>query len=187
MLVAIGASWGGLYALMELLGSLPADFHAPVVVVQHRGHDSDDTRLAHVLGRHTTLPVADAEDKGRIAPTRIYLAPADYHLIVTREHFELTLDEAVHYSRPSIDVLFESVADAFGDKAVAVLLTGYGKDGAAGLARVRDAGGMTIVQEPKSALQPAMPQAGIDAGGAVEVLSLEAIGPRLVELCKVAA
>ena len=185
--VVIGASGGGLYALMELLGSLPTDFGAPIVVAQHRAPDADDTRLASVLGRYSALPVEDADHGERLEPGKVYLAPADYHLMIERDHFELTVDELVQHSRPSVDVLFQSAADAFGRDVIAVLLTGLGKDGAAGLASVREAGGCTIVQEPKSAMQGAMPQAGIDAGGAAEVMALDDITGRLVELCGVRA
>jgi two-component system chemotaxis response regulator CheB len=185
--VVIGASWGGLYALTDLLGALPANFPAPLAVVQHRAPDVDDSRLAKVLGRRSVLPIRDAEDKERLEPGHIYLAPADYHLVVEEDHFELTVDDAVQWSRPSIDVLFESAAQSHGRDVIAVLLTGFGRDGASGLARVRAAGGDTIVQEPKTAMQPAMPQAGIDGGGAVEVMPLEAIPGRLVELCTVTA
>lgn len=185
--VVIGASWGGLYALMELLGALPTDFSAPIVIVQHRAPDDDDRRLADVLTRYSALPVDDAEDKMAIEPGRVYLAPADYHLLIDEDHFALTTDEFVEWSRPSVNVLFESAADAFGDNVVAVLLTGMGRDGAAGLARVREAGGCTIVQQPASADQGAMPQAAIDAGGAAEILPLEDIPRRIVEICGVTA
>jgi two-component system chemotaxis response regulator CheB len=185
--VVIGASWGGLYALMELLGALPTDFASPIVVVQHRAPDADDSRLASVLTRYSALPVEDADDKQPIEPGKVYLAPADYHLMVEHDHFELTVDDQVHHSRPSVDVLFQSAADAFGGNVVAVLLTGLGRDGASGLAAVRSAGGCTIVQEPSSAMQGAMPQAAIDAGGAAEVMPLEDIAARLIELCRVPA
>jgi two-component system chemotaxis response regulator CheB len=186
-IVVVGASWGGLYALMDLLGALPADFGCPVIVVQHRAPDGDDKRLAKVLSRYSALPVADADDRQALEPGRVYLAPADYHVIIERDHMELTVDDLVEWSRPSINVLFESAAIAHGSDVIAVLLTGFGRDGASGLARVRDAGGATIVQEPKSAMQAAMPQAGIDAGGAVEVMPLEQIAARLIELAGVPA
>jgi two-component system chemotaxis response regulator CheB len=177
-LVAIGASWGGLYALMELLGALPNDFPSPVVIVQHRAPDPDDSRLAQVLSRYSALPVTDALDKQVLEPGHAYLAPADYHLLIEGDHMSLSLDEPVRWSRPSVDVLFESAAAAHGADVTAILLTGLGRDGADGIAAVRAAGGRTIVQEPKSALGTAMPQAGIDAGAA-EVLSLEEIATRL--------
>jgi two-component system chemotaxis response regulator CheB len=187
-LVVIGASWGGLYALMEVLGALPTDFPAPIAVVQHRSHDdSDSTRLAHVLGRYSTLPVCDADERAQIEPAHVYLAPSDYHLLVERDHFELTVDDLVQYSRPSVDVLFESAANAYGPGVVGVLLTGFGRDGAAGMARVKAQGGTTIAEDPASAMQPAMPQAAIDRGVVDEVLALDAIAPRLVELTKVVA
>jgi two-component system chemotaxis response regulator CheB len=177
-IVVIGASFGGLYALMELLGALPTDFASPVVIVQHRAHDDDDSRLANVLGRYSALPVQDAHDKDALEPGRVYVAPPDYHLLIEGDHLALTLDEPVNYSRPSIDVLFESAAASFGDQVTAILLTGYGRDGAAGIAQVRAAGGRTIVQEPSTALQPAMPEAGIAAGGD-EVVPLDEIAARL--------
>lgn len=186
-LVVIGASWGGLYALMELLGALPTDFGCPIVIVQHRAPDDDDQRLADVLTRYSALPVEDAHDKQPIVPGHVYLAPADYHLMIEGDHFALTTEDLVQWSRPSVDVLFESAADNFGDDVVAILLTGLGKDGAAGLAHVKKRGGCTIVQQPSSADQGAMPQAGIDAGGAVEILPLDDIPRRIVEICGVAA
>jgi two-component system, chemotaxis family, protein-glutamate methylesterase/glutaminase len=187
-LVAIGGSWGGLYALMELLGSLPTDFPCRVVVVQHRAnYDSDEHRLAHVLSRYSALPVTEANDRETPEPGHVYLAPADYHLLVEDDRFELTVDELVQYSRPSIDVLFESVARAYGREVVGVLLTGFGHDGTAGMTAIKSAGGVTIAENPESAMQAAMPRSAIEAGAAREVLQLDEIAPRLIELCKVAA
>ena len=100
--VVIGASYGGLYALMELLGALPTDFFAPVVVVQHRAPDPDDSRLAIVLGRYSALPVSDAHDKQPLEPGHVYLGPADYHVLVEDDHLVLSLDEPVRFSRPSV-------------------------------------------------------------------------------------
>jgi two-component system chemotaxis response regulator CheB len=177
-IVVIGASYGGFYALMELLGALPTDFPAPVVVVQHRAPDPDDSRLATALGRYSALPVTDAHDKQPLEPAHVYLGPADYHVLVERDHLVLSLDAPVRHSRPSVDVLFESAAAAYGADVVAVLLTGLGQDGADGIAAVRAAGGVTIVQEPSSALKDEMPKAGI-AAGAAEVLPLEEIATRL--------
>jgi two-component system chemotaxis response regulator CheB len=186
--VLIGASWGGLYALMELLGALPTEFPCPIAVVQHRAHDDTDfTRLAKVLSRYSALPVDDAEDRTKLEPAHVYLAPADYHLLIEHGRFELTVDEVVQYSRPSIDVLFESAANAYGRHVIAVLLTGYGRDGTAGMKSVKDAGGTTIAEDPESAMQPAMPQSAIDAGAVDEVLALDAIAPRLIELARVMA
>jgi two-component system chemotaxis response regulator CheB len=187
-LVAIGGSWGGLYALMEVLGGLTTDFPVPVVVVQHRSNDdADEHRLAHVLSRYSALPVTDASDREPIEPAHVYLAPADYHLLVEDDKFELTVDDVVQYSRPSIDVLFESAARSYGRDCVGVLVTGFGHDGTAGMLAIRDAGGVTIAEDPETAMQPAMPRAAILAGAAGEVLALDRIASRLIELCVVPA
>jgi two-component system, chemotaxis family, protein-glutamate methylesterase/glutaminase len=187
-LVAVGASYGGLYALMEMLGGLPTDFPCPIAIVQHRSAtEHDEQRLGIVLSRYSALPVRDA-DHGEVPESAtVYLAPADYHLLVEEGHFELTVDELVQHSRPSIDMLFDSAARAYGRDVVGVLLTGYGHDGTAGLLAIRDVGGVTIAEDPETALQPAMPRSAIEAGAATEVLKLDAIAPRLIELCGVAA
>jgi two-component system chemotaxis response regulator CheB len=186
-LVTIGCSYGGLYALMEILGALTTDFPAPIAVVQHRSHDNDEHRLAHVLGRYSALPVSDADHGERLRPAHVYLAPSDYHLMVDGGRFELTVDDVVQFSRPAIDVLFESAARAYGPDVVGVLLTGYGRDGSAGMCAIHDAGGTTIAEDPESALQGAMPRNAIAAGGVSEVLPLDAISGRLLELARVTA
>jgi two-component system, chemotaxis family, protein-glutamate methylesterase/glutaminase len=187
-LVVVGASYGGLYALMELLGGLTTDFPSPIAIVQHRSADErDEARLAQVLSRYSVLPVADANHGERPKPGHVYLAPADYHLLVENRRFELTVDDLVEYSRPSIDVLFESAAQAYGPDCVGVLLTGFGRDGTHGLAAIREAGGVTIAEDPETAMQATMPRNAIEAGAASEVLKLDAIAPRLLELCKVPA
>jgi two-component system chemotaxis response regulator CheB len=187
-LVVAGASFGGLYALMDLLGALTTDFPAPLVVVQHRSSDDpDEHRLAHVLSRYSALPVKDADHGEQIKAPGVYLAPADYHLLIDAGRLELTVDDVVQHSRPSIDVLFESAARAYRAGVVGVLLTGYGRDGSAGMRAIHDAGGVTIAQDPESAMQGAMPRHAIKAGGVSEVLALEAIAARLLELSKVLA
>jgi two-component system chemotaxis response regulator CheB len=187
-LVTIGASFGGLYALMDLLGAMTPDFPAPIVVVQHRSADDrDEHRLAHVLSRYSALPVKDADHGEPAQAGYVYLAPADYHVLIDGGQFELTVDDLVQYSRPSIDVSFESAARAYGRDVVGVLLTGYGHDGTAGMAAIHDAGGVTIAEHPESALQPAMPRNAIMAGAVSEVLPLDAIAPRLLELARVRA
>jgi two-component system chemotaxis response regulator CheB len=187
-MVVIGCSYGGLFALMDLLGGLTTDFSVPVVVVQHRSaDDTDEHRLGHVLTRYSAIPVADASHGEEAQAARVYLAPSDYHLIVEDGHFELTVDDFVQYSRPSIDVLFESAARAHGPELVGVLLTGYGRDGTAGMAAIHEAGGVTIAEDPETAMQAAMPRHAVEAGVVDEVLPLEAIAPRLIELCGVAA
>jgi two-component system chemotaxis response regulator CheB len=187
-LVTIGASYGGLYALMDLLGALTTDYPVPIAVVQHRSAgERDEARLGHVLSRYSALPVKDADHGEEPRAPGAYLAPADYHLMIDAGHFELTVDDMVQYSRPAIDVLFESAARVFGPEVVGVLLTGYGHDGTTGTRAIHEAGGLTIAQDPRTALQGAMPRSAIAAGVVDEVLPLDAIAPRLLELAKVTA
>jgi len=192
-LVVVGTSWGGLRALETILKELPASFALPLVVVQHRQAGSDDT-LARLLGAVTSLPVAEAEDKALLEAGHVYVAPADYHLMIEsttfvgprtkigRPSLALTVDAPVGFSRPSIDVLFQSAADAIGRRLIGIILTGANSDGAEGLMSIRDVGGMTIAQDPASSESPAMPRAAIARGGAVLVLALEKIAPLLVQL-----
>ena len=186
--VVIGASYGGLYATMELLGSLTTDFPCPIVIAQHRSaEDLDEHRLGAVLSRYSALPVSDANHGGELEPSHVYLAPADYHLLIEGGRFELTVDAVVEHSRPSIDVLFESAARSYGGDLVAVLLTGYGRDGTAGMRTIHDAGGITIAEDPETALEPTMPRNAINAGVVDEVLTLDEIPGRLLELSGVTA
>ena len=182
-LVVIGASWGGLSALERLLAGLPAGFQTPIAVAQHRSADSGTTSLARLLDVRTPLRVVDAEDKHPIESGHVYLAPPDYHLLVEDSGFALSVDEAVLYSRPSIDVLFESAADRYRNRLVAVVLTGANDDGAAGIAAVKSLGGFAIVQNPVEAERPEMPRAAMRAVDPDRVLSLAAIPGALVELC----
>ncbi len=177
-LVVIGVSLGGLRALETLLGGLPGEFPWPLAIVQHRSPDADDS-LAGLLQNRTALQVADACDKEPIRPGHIYLAPPDYHLLVEEDHFSLSTDERVNYSRPSIDVLFESAADAFGAGVIGVVLTGANADGARGAARIKARGGCVIVQDPATAESPSMPTAALAAVTADQVLPLEEIAPWL--------
>lgn len=180
--IVIGGSAGALDALSVILPELPADFHLPVVVALHLlpGRPSG---LAAVLGYRCALRVKEAEDKEPILPGTLYLVSPNYHLLVERQGcFSLSADELVNFSRPSIDVLFESAADAYGSGLAAVLLSGANDDGARGLARIRAAGGVAIVQTPETAVASTMPSAALLCGAAGEVLPLEAIGPRLVVL-----
>ena len=181
-IVAIGTSLGGLNALIALLRELPATLHAPVVIVQHRG-TSADVGLAELLQEHTRLRVQEAEDKQAITGGCVYLAPADYHLMVEEPGvLALSTDAPVRSARPSVDVLFETVADAYGPRALAVLLTGSGADGAAGLAAIKRRGGRAIVQDPATAEAPAMPASGLTATIVDYVLPLGSIGAHLVGL-----
>ena len=181
-LIAIGASWGGMRAIASVLDALPADFEIPVVVAQHRPANARNEMLEQVLARASKLKVVAATDKDPLAGGRVYVAPADYHLIVEPGHLALSTEARVEFSRPSIDVLFESAAYAYGARAVGVLLTGVNQDGAAGLARIAAAGGFTIAEDPATAERSEMPAAAVARGAARRVLELERIGPLLAGL-----
>ncbi len=179
--VGVGTSWGGLAALSKLLRDLPADFGLPVVVVQHRGKDSDRL-LAELLQDTTDLKVCEVEDKEPLTPGMVHIAPANYHVLVDDGYLSLTLDEPVRFSRPSIDVMFASAADTYGPRAIGVVLTGANEDGARGLADIVKRGGLALVQNPRTAEIPIMPQAAVKAVPNAEILELDALAPRLVEL-----
>jgi two-component system, chemotaxis family, protein-glutamate methylesterase/glutaminase len=182
-LIVMGASWGGLDAIRTVLRGLPAGLGAPVVVVQHRAADSHPTALRDLLGAVTPLQVCQADDKRTLDPGHVYTAPPDFHTLVEVGHLELSVDAAVAHSRPSIDVLFESGAESYRDRCVGVVLTGANADGAAGLARIVELGGVAIVQDPDSAERPEMPRAALAAVPSAMVMPLDAIAGVLVELC----
>jgi two-component system chemotaxis response regulator CheB len=188
-LVVIGCSLGGLHALRVILTSLTRDFRVPIVVAQHR-HRKSSEGLPAYFRRQTDLKVVDAEDKQWIEPGHVYLAPADYHLFIERNgrrgELSLSVDEAVRHSRPSIDVLFESAAEAYSDRLIGIVLTGANDDGARGAARIKAHGGIIIAQDPATAEAPAMPRGTIDAVQVDRILRLEQIAPFLVEVCQTA-
>ena len=184
--VAIGTSWGGLAALTKLLGDLPMDFGIPVVVVQHRSKDSERL-LVQLLQDATDMKVGEIEDKDPLTPGTVHVAPANYHVLIEQGYASLTVEEPVRYSRPSIDVMFSSAADTYGTAAIGVVLTGANEDGARGLAHIVKRGGLALVQDPKTAEIPIMPQAAIRAVPSAEVLSLETLGPRGVALRRAGA
>ena len=160
----------------------PAGLPVPVVIVQHRAATSDGS-LAEVLQDATPLRVVDAEDKISLEPATVYVAPADYHLLVEqRGALALSTDGPVRSARPSIDVLFESAADAYGPALLGILLTGASADGASGLACIKALGGRAIVQDPATAECSTMPSAGIGATAVDYILPLEKIGEHLVSL-----
>ena len=176
-IVMVGASAGGLDAICLLLASLPADFAMAVAVVQHRSRDSE--ALCEVLQDCTELVVEEVMDKSPIEPGHVYLAPPDYHLLVEPGHFSLSTDAPELYSRPSIDVAFESAADAYGPRVVGVVLTGANHDGARGLRRIARHGGHTIVQDPSTAEVAVMPTAALGEVPDAEVLTVPEIAARL--------
>jgi two-component system chemotaxis response regulator CheB len=180
-IVVIGTSWGGLAALRELVSALPPAFALPVVLVQHR-HRQSDHLLVTLLQDHALLPVCEVEDKAPIRAGSLYIAPADYHLLIEPNHFALSTEEPVRYSRPSIDVTFTSAADAFGSGTVGVVLTGANADGAEGLGRIASRGGLAIVQTPATAESPAMPAAALRAVPHATVLTIAEISALLTNL-----
>jgi two-component system, chemotaxis family, protein-glutamate methylesterase/glutaminase len=180
-IIVVGTSWGGLLALRELIDGLPTAFRLPLVVIQHR-HKGSDHLLASLLQDHTALSVCEVEDKTPIEAGAVYIAPADYHLLFEGDSFALSTDEPVRYSRPSIDVSFESAADAYADRAVGVVLTGANEDGARGLQRIAERGGLALVQRPATAESPAMPAAAIRVVPTARVLTIREIAATLASL-----
>jgi two-component system chemotaxis response regulator CheB len=179
--VVVGASAGGVDALIALVGSLRADFAPPVLIVLHLPRDRPST-LAALLGGHCALPVREAEDKMPLAPG-VLVAPPDYHLLVEPDGcVALSVDEPVLYSRPAIDVLFESAAAVFSDRLLAILLTGASSDGSAGMAAVRRAGGIGWIQDPGDATVPTLPAAALAHAGADAVLTLKQMCGRLAAI-----
>ena len=182
--VVIGASAGGLEALLAILTRLPSGYRLPLLAVLHLPSHGD-SRLAEVLGARMHLPVREAADKERIEAGTLYVAPGGYHLLVEQDHsLSLSCDPPVHYSRPSIDVMMESAADAWGERLAGILLTGANDDGADGLARIGERGGLTIVQDPEEAAVSTMPQAAIARRTPDHVLGLAGIHALLIELDK---
>jgi two-component system, chemotaxis family, protein-glutamate methylesterase/glutaminase len=182
-IVAIGASWGGLHAIGTVLEGLGPSFGAAVVVAQHRSADEDRGLLPELLANRSGMPVADGGDKNELIPGRVLVAPAGYHLLVEDGRVELSCEDLVQYSRPSIDVLFQSVAEEYGPRAIGVVLTGANADGACGLGEIAKRGGHTIVQDPATSERPEMPRAALAEMTPDEVLPLEDIAGHLQSLC----
>ena len=181
--VVAGCSAGGLKALHVLLSSLHAELPIPVIVVAHTGSEDIGT-LCDLLSRNSKLPVVEAQERHLPRPGCVYLAPTGYHLYLEQDgRFALSIDAKVCHVRPSIDVLFESAADAFGPMLAGVVLTGANEDGAAGLKAIRARGGIGIVQDPQDAEVSAMPAAALAQAGADFCVPLHEIGPLINRLC----
>lgn len=159
-IVVIGASTGGLRALQVLLSGLPEDFPLPVVIVQHRGKDTE-IGLCEFLSRSCRLPVTEPEDKDALLGGHVYLAPRDYHLLLENGSLALSTEPPVGFARPSIDVLFETAAEEYKERAIGVILTGANRDGARGLAGIQSQGGVTVVEDPVSAICRELPDAAL--------------------------
>lgn len=179
-LITMGLSAGGLQALSVLLAALPGDFSLPIAIVQHRSRDSH--ALATVLQEDSRLRVCEVEDKMPFDYAQVFLAPSDYHVLVEDGYFALSTEAPVTYSRPSIDVFFESAADQLGPAVIGVVMTGANRDGSVGLARIHRAGGHAIVQDPATAEVAVMPRAALETVPGACVLSLPEIADHLIAL-----
>lgn len=181
--VAVGCSLGGFRAVGTVLAGLPRGFPAPIAVVQHRSsHGTED--YAAAIRRGSPLTVREAEDKEVPEPGVVYLAPAGYHLLLDAGAFALSVDEPVNFARPSIDVMFESLAEEVGPAAIAIVLSGASRDGCEGAVRVREAGGRVVVQDPADAESSVLPRATLAAVSAIAtdvvVVPLVGVAPWLV-------
>lgn len=182
-LIAMGASAGDVQALTRLVSGLPEDLPAAVVVVLHHPPDSPST-LARILSRAGPMPALDARDGSPLRPGRILVAPPGYHLGVRDGRTRLLDTPAVNGVKPAIDVLFQSGAQEYGPRIVAVVLTGLLSDGSAGLTAVREAGGVAVVQDPRDAAYPDMPRNALAAAGADYCLPLKDLAPLLERLTR---
>jgi two-component system chemotaxis response regulator CheB len=177
--VVVGTSTGGLHALTALLSGLPATYQLPILIVQHRSKDSDE-RLSTLLRVSSAIPLCEAEDKEPLKSPCVYLGPPDYHLLLEQDSLALSTEDPVAYSRPSIDVLFESAAYSHGSAVIGVLLTGANQDGTRGLREIKQRGGYVIVQDPDSAESGFMPTHALKNVVVDRVLRLEHIAGELI-------
>lgn len=180
--IVIGASAGGLFALSTILEKLPFDYPLPIVVAQHRSKDPGDL-LEEVLQSKSKIKIKQADEKEKIEGGYVYVAPPDYHLLVeSNKTFSLTSDELVRFSRPSIDVLFETAARVYKDTLIGIILTGANNDGASGIEAVKQYGGLTIAQKPDDALFPFMPAASIETKKIKHIWTLSEIQGFLLKI-----
>jgi two-component system, chemotaxis family, protein-glutamate methylesterase/glutaminase len=181
-LIVIGGSLGGMRALETVLEGLPKEFPMAVAVVLHRSADPPADRLRLILQRHARLKVEEPMDKDVILPGCIYVAPPDYHLLVEAGSLALSTEGVVSHARPSIDVLFETAAEAYGPGVIGIVLTGANSDGARGAARIKARGGYLIVQDPETAESPVLPRAAIAAAPADRIVTVTEISPILLSM-----
>lgn len=180
--VVIGVSTGGVAALKQLLPALPADFPIPILVVSHLTPTSDDG-LAVLLNSLSSIRVKEADEEEALSPGTVYLAPANYHLLVERKGcLSLSIDPPVNFARPSVDVLFESAAEIFGPALIGVVLTGAGSDGSKGLLTIRQRGGITVVQAPADAEMDSMPKQALALLSPDYLIPLQELPDLLIKL-----
>lgn len=178
----IGSSAGGLNALKTIFRGLSKRFNIPLIIVQHISPDAENY-LIQILHDLRKLKVKEADEKERPVPGVAYLAPPNYHLLLEADRtFTLTIDERVNYARPSIDVLFETAAEAYKDKLIGIILTGANNDGSQGLKKIKDFGGLTIVQDPETAEVESMPRAAIQTAVVDHIIPLDEIAAFLNSL-----
>jgi len=183
----IGVSAGGMNALRVLLPALPESFALPVVIVQHLGPESGNLWIS-ILDKACKLKIKEADEKEKIEKGTVYIAPANYHLLVEKDHtLSLSVDKRVSYARPSIDVLFDSAAQVYGSGLIGVVLTGANHDGTNGLKKVKDAGGLSIVQDPDTAESSYMPSSAMMKVQVDYVVPLEHLGELLIKLSETAS
>ena len=182
--IVIGVSSGGMNAMKILFSLLPMEFNIPIVIVQHISPRSDNQWIK-LLNDKSNLHIKEADEKEKIEPGNIYIAPPNYHLLIERDKtFSLTIDERVNFARPSIDVLFESAAEAYNSKLIGVVLTGSNNDGTKGIKRIKECGGLAIIQNPETAESAYMPASAIAAIKPDYILSLEDITELLIKIDK---
>lgn len=180
--VVIGVSAGGMNALGQILPALPEDFPLPVIIVQHISPQSDNYMIRH-FDQISKIKVKEADEKEEIKPGTAYFAPPNYHLLIEEDHtFSLSTEERVNFSRPSVDVLFESAIDAWCSRLIGIILTGANNDGSKGLKKIHDCGGLTIVQKPGDAEVPAMPEAALKLTRVDFILKVDEIAPLLTRI-----
>ena len=173
--IVIGVSAGGLYVLSEILEALPKDYSIPVVIVQHRSKDEREL-LEELLQQKCKIKIKQADEKEKLQKGTVYIAPPNYHVLAENDRtLSLSADPLVNYSRPSIDVLFETASEVYKNKLIGVILTGANKDGAYGMTLIRKRGGVTVAQNPKTAQFSAMPHAAVETGSIQHVLEVNEI------------
>jgi len=181
-LLVIGGSAGSFHVILELVGQLSEGFALPIIIITHRSR-GNDYQFINILNEKTSLTVKEAEEKELILSGYIYVCPPDYHLLIEKDKtLSLDYSEKVNHSRPSIDVTFECVADIYKEKAIAILLSGANGDGAEGLHRIHKQGGVTIVQNPKNAEVPVMPQRALELFTADYIIEAYEIGETIKKL-----
>lgn len=180
--VIIGGSWGGIEAVGTILEKLPKNFPLPIIVVLHQ-HRKSGTHIPEIFERKCLLKVKEADEKESLEPGSVYIAPANYHLLIEHDRtFSLSSDKHVNYSRPSIDVSFISAAESFRDGLIGVLLTGANQDGSEGVAQIKRFGGLAIIEDPDTAKVPIMPRAALERTKVDQVLNLQDIADFLLAI-----